>query len=107
VLLFGALDDKPWRAMLAILGPLARERVYCEPVVDIAGRRAVPARALADLFPGRASPDVEEALRLTLTARASKHSKHGGTVLVVGSIFLVGTVRAALLAEPRDALVPL
>lgn len=102
VLLFGALDDKPWRAMLAILGPLARERVYCEPIVDIAGRRAVPARALADLFPGHASADPEEALRVILS-----RARPGANVLVTGSIFLVGIARSALRGESRDLAVPL
>src|SRR4030095_2563765 len=48
VLLFGALEDKAWRPMLDVLAPLAAERVYCEPIGEVAGRRSVAPELLAE-----------------------------------------------------------
>jgi dihydrofolate synthase/folylpolyglutamate synthase len=102
ILLFGALADKPWPSLLRALAPLARERIYCEPLAPIAGRRSVAPEVLSQELPGMVASSPGEALSLAL-ARA----RPGDRVIVAGSAFLVGALRARLLAEPHDVLVPL
>ena len=99
-LLFGAMEDKLWQPMLDVLGPLADCRYYVEPLPEVAGRRPVAPTRLAEYLPGRVAGDVATSLHGALTAAH-------GTVVVTGSIYLVGAVRAALLRLPQDVVVPL
>jgi dihydrofolate synthase/folylpolyglutamate synthase len=102
VLVFGALCDKDWRAMLEVVGARSAHRLYVEPLPAVAGRRSVACAELTAVLPGIACASAAEAL-----ARGLGRAKPGDTVLVTGSVFLVGAVRAALFAEGKDVLVPL
>jgi dihydrofolate synthase/folylpolyglutamate synthase len=97
-LLFGALADKRWPEMLLALAPLADRRYYAEP------KGRAPA-ALADLqahAAGESAPSPREALRRALAA-----SRPGDTLVVTGSIYLVGEVRCALLGIEADPVIAL
>jgi dihydrofolate synthase/folylpolyglutamate synthase len=97
VLVFGALGDKDWRAMLRILAPLASKRIYVP--LPGAARTAVDPRAMRDLYAGEVASSVEEALSI------ARHDDR--PVVVAGSMVLVGEVRANLLGLPRDPPVAL
>ncbi len=102
LLVFGTMDGKPWRGMLARLAPLARQRIYCEPLVEMAGRKPAPPSSLAQAAKGTIAAGPEEALAMAL-----RLAQRGDTILVTGSIFLVGAIRASLLKQRRDVIVPL
>lgn len=93
VLVFGAVKDKNWKAMLARLEHCAAQRVYVRPEVD----RAMEVEPMAEAYPGDISDSVSEALQL---ARAKVGP--AGLVVVTGSTFLVGPARALLLGLPSD-----
>jgi dihydrofolate synthase/folylpolyglutamate synthase len=97
-LVFGALADKRWEEMLRALAPCAGRRFYTEPK----GRAAAPIAAMQAVAEGEAIPAPLEALRRALTV-----SRAGETVVVTGSIFLVGEVRAALLGIEADPVIAL
>lgn len=101
-LIFGAIDEKPHGPMLDAVARLANRRYYCRPIDPIAGRQAVEPDALAAAHPGRALGSPEEALEAALL-----QAQEGELIIVTGSIFLVGAVRAALLGLRRDAAIPL
>jgi dihydrofolate synthase/folylpolyglutamate synthase len=101
-MIFGALDDKDWRQMLRSLLPFSRQRLYCQPPVLMAGRNGACFDALSEVAPGEHLPTVIQALQ-----RALLCSQAGDTILVTGSIFIVGAARAFLLAEPCEAAVGL
>jgi dihydrofolate synthase/folylpolyglutamate synthase len=98
VLVFGALADKPFREMLAILGPLARSRYYASPK----GRSPAPLDELGAIARGEPAGEPREAV-----ARALTEARPGDTILITGSIYLVGEARAALLGEDPDPVVAL
>jgi dihydrofolate synthase / folylpolyglutamate synthase len=102
VLIFGAMADKPWPTMLDFLAPRARARIYTAPIPAIAERGPADLRAMARRHPGEGFADPAEAL-----ARALNLSRPGDTIVVAGSIFLVGTLRATLLDLERDVLLPM
>ena len=92
VLVFGAMADKAWTAMVARLAPVFRDRVYVAPSVRSAGRTAVaPADLRAIDGHGRSASTVPEAIAM---ARALAGSS--GTVVVAGSLSLVGEIRSLL-----------
>jgi dihydrofolate synthase/folylpolyglutamate synthase len=97
-LVFGSMADKDYPAMLAALAPLAGHRVYVAPE----GRRAADPAAMVHLAPGAVAAHPEHALELGRKAVGAS-----GLVVVAGSIFLVGAVRALLLGLPRDPPVAL
>jgi dihydrofolate synthase / folylpolyglutamate synthase len=97
-LVFGAMADKDAGAMLAVLAPHARHRFYVAPE----GRRATDPTRLVEHLPGVVARGIPEALE---QARAAAGT--GGSVLVAGSIFLVGAARAYLLGLPRDPAIAL
>jgi len=93
-IVFGAMRDKDARGMLALLAPVASAFALTEARIA----RAAPAAALAEEaaaaapeIPRVALPDREEALAWAL--------ERSPVVAVAGSIFLVGDLRAALLAR--------
>lgn len=98
VLVFGALADKEHAAMLGLLAPRAARRFYTTP----RGRAAAPLEALQAVAPGEAAPDPLAALAAALAAAAP-----GDLVVVTGSIYLVGQIRAALLGIEPDRAVAL
>jgi dihydrofolate synthase / folylpolyglutamate synthase len=97
-LVFGVMADKDYRGMLSLLAPLADHRVYVAPE----GRKAADPAWLATLAPGM----VEKSEKAALDLARSQVGNHG-LVVVAGSIFLVGAVRARLLGLPRDPPVAL
>jgi len=97
-LVFGAMADKDYTAMLAALGPHAQHRFYVAPD----GRKAADPAALACLLPGEIADDAAQALVL-----GRKAVGPDGLVLVTGSIFLAGAARALLLGLERDPAVAL
>jgi len=100
-LVFGAMGDKAWGTMVRELAPRFARRCYVAPSASGAGRNAASPNALLGIDPaGIASPSVEDAL---VTARASG----ADVVVVAGSLYLVGEVRALLLGESRDPQVGL
>ena len=101
-LVFGAMSDKPWQEMLSSIGPLAHSRYYCEPIRELSGRLPADPHELAAQLPGQAFTTPEEAL-----AQALAEAHAGDTVLVAGSIFLVGAVRGLLTGQARDVVVAL
>jgi dihydrofolate synthase/folylpolyglutamate synthase len=98
ILVFGALADKAWREMLSMIGPLARSRYYASPK----GRSPAPLDELGAIARGEPAGEPREAV-----ARAIAEARPGDTVLITGSIYLVGEARAALLGEEPDPVVAL
>lgn len=101
-LVFGAIDEKPYGPMLDAIAPLALKRHYCRPIDPVAGRRAVEPASLAAAHAGRTHARPADAIRAALDEAAP-----GELVVVTGSIFLVGAVRAELLGLERDIAMPL
>ncbi len=102
LLLIGAMETKQWRKMAVRLQPFAARRYCCEPIGEIAGKRPVDSRCLADTIGGRPFSSPAAAL-----AAALDDAAEDDLVLVTGSIFLVGAVRAQLLDLAQDEIVPL
>ncbi len=96
-LLFGALVDKAYVEMLEVLAPRAARRVYTSP----RGRAPAPFDALTAVAPGEVVAEPLAALdrALALTER--------GGVVVAGSSYLVGELRAALFGIDADPIIPL
>lgn len=97
-LLFGALADKGWAPFLSMLAPFTRERFYAEP----GGRAPARLEELAATAPGTVCASIDEAAERALAATAGE-----GTLLVTGSIYLVGSVRAKLTSGRRDPAIGL
>ena len=95
VLVFGALADKDWRAMVEALAPLARDAV----VTRVPSPRALDPQEAARAFSttgifGMVVEDPGHALRA-----AEGIAGPDGLVLVTGSLYLVGDVLARLAAR--------
>ena len=97
-LVFGAVADKSWREMLRILAPQADHRFYVPP----GGRESAPVHQMAAQFGGEPTDNVADAL-----GGARGAVGPGGLVVVAGSIFLAGAVRAHLMRLDRDPAVAL
>jgi dihydrofolate synthase / folylpolyglutamate synthase len=97
-LLFGTMADKSWDEMLASLAPAADHRVYVAPE----GRTPMAPATIAAAVDGKTAASVDEGL-----AVARSLVGENGLVVVAGSIFLVGAVRAQLLGLGRDPPVAL
>ncbi len=92
VLLFGAMADKDWRAMLALLRPHIDELVCTAPPLP---RAEDPAILAAE--GGHATASIEEAIQL-----AQQLAGKDGEVVVAGSIYSMGAVRGRLLGLECD-----
>lgn len=97
-LVFGALADKAYAPMLEMLAPHFDARFYAEPE----GRAPAPAAALQAIAPGEGIADATKAV-----AAALARTPEGGFVVVAGSIYLIGQVRAWLLGLTRDPAIAL
>ena len=91
-LVVGILDDKPYRAMLRLLLPLAERVIATQAKIN----RALPAATIAafakTIVPDvTAEPDVAAALR-----QAMRTAAPGSLTLAAGSLYVVGEVKAAL-----------
>lgn len=91
-LVFSAVAGKDIRGILKILAPLASRIFFCP--VDTP--RAVPVEELAACLPENAPPHETHA---SIDAALAAAVAHDDQVLVAGSLFLVGEVRALLTAE--------
>ena len=96
VLIFGAMQDKDYPHMLALLAPQIDQVIYLQPRIE----RAAPTADLQRVLPGFAACDAADALR-----RARRAAGSGGLVVVAGSIFLVAELRARVLHLPSDPLI--
>jgi dihydrofolate synthase/folylpolyglutamate synthase len=95
VLVFGAMADKAWTAMVQLLAPLFRDRVYVAPSVHSPGRAAVRLPDLRSLdSQGLCASTVSEAVGVARGLAGLE-----STVVIAGSLYLVGEVRALLLAH--------
>ncbi len=97
-LVFGVMQDKDYRAMLAQLTPHVDALFYARPDLP----RALDPRELQQIAPGTTARTVGEALRLA-RVRVGRR----GIVVVAGSIFLVAEARAKILRVPTDPLIRL
>lgn len=91
-LVVGILDDKPYRAMLRRLAPLAARVIATQAATP----RALPAEKIAAAA-SRFSLRVE--MRSTVTQaleQALRTAPEQGVVLVAGSLYVVGEAKAAL-----------
>lgn len=98
VLVFGALADKAYEPMLERVAPRARARVYTAPK----GRAPALLADLTHVAPGENVADPIAAL-----ARAFDLASPGDTILVTGSLYLVGELRAHLLGLAVDPFIAL
>ncbi|MBX7194703.1 MAG: bifunctional folylpolyglutamate synthase/dihydrofolate synthase [Sandaracinaceae bacterium] len=96
VLLFGAMADKAWREMLAILVPHVDEVVAVAPPLGRAEKADVIAREVAGHAAATVIEGVEESRRL---------AGQGGTVIVCGSIFVLAEARAHVLGITQEPLI--
>jgi dihydrofolate synthase / folylpolyglutamate synthase len=98
-LVFGAMADKNWKAMIDRLAPVTGPRVYVEPR---GGRASAPAAEMVAHLDGEVALGVGEALE-----KARQRVGRGGLVVVAGSTFLVGATRGYLLGMRMDPQVAL
>jgi dihydrofolate synthase/folylpolyglutamate synthase len=102
-LVFGAMGDKAWGTMVRELAPRFAHRVYVAPSASGGGRNAASPAALTAIDRGGVvAESIEQALD---TARRALGP--AGTIVVAGSLYLVGEVRAFLYGERRDPQVGL
>lgn len=91
-LVVGILDDKPYRAMLKRLAPLAGRIIATQAKIN----RALPAQRIAEA----ARPLAPEVVVIADVARALKHAVRtapaGSLTLVAGSLYVVGEAKAAV-----------
>ena len=91
-LVVGILDDKPYRAMLKRLVPLASRIIFTQAKIN----RALPAKTLVKAARPMTSDitvitDVAQALKV-----AVKTAPADGLTLVAGSLYVVGEAQAAI-----------
>jgi dihydrofolate synthase/folylpolyglutamate synthase len=91
-LVVGILDDKPYRAMLKCLLPLANRVIFTQAKIN----RALPAKTLLKAAQPMTSDvtiiaDVAQALKF-----AVKTAPAGGLTLVAGSLYIVGEAQTAI-----------
>ena len=96
-LLFGSMADKDWRPMLAALCAVAREVVLTRTPT---ARGAAP-EALAAAVPAGLPVTVEPDPAAALTRLMKDQRRRDAPILVAGSLYLVGAVRAGALT-PRS-----
>jgi dihydrofolate synthase/folylpolyglutamate synthase len=92
LLVIGILDDKPYKGMLSALMPTCHRTIITAPIIG----RAVPARTLADTArmytkDVRFIPQVAQAVK-----QAIKMADHRDTIVVAGSLYVVGETIQAL-----------
>lgn len=97
-LLFGALADKSYAEVLRLVAYTSSKRVYTSPK----GRAPAQLASLAQIAPGEMIDDPQKAFK-----RAVELTPAGGTVIITGSLYLVGEVRAHALQLPIDPVIPL
>jgi dihydrofolate synthase/folylpolyglutamate synthase len=92
-LLFGVLKDKQYPGMARLLAPLAANVVLCAP----ASERALPPEKLRRFFPGRKCRVERDLSRALAVAKKFKR-----TIIVCGSLYLVGGMRTIALGGEKN-----
>jgi len=102
--IFGALRDKDVAAMLSALAPHAASWVFTRP----ASVRAKNPSELPGALPrsGAAPHALAETPAEALALADARAARDGGRVVVCGSLYLVGDVRAIVLARSEGAREP-
>jgi dihydrofolate synthase/folylpolyglutamate synthase len=95
VLVFGAMRDKHVDEMAGELFPLAQRVI----ATRVRMKRAATTNQLAEIGAALGVPVIEEAAIGQALARAEGLARPGETVVVAGSLYLVGAVRKRLLAR--------
>ena len=98
VLVFGAMRDKHFREMGETLFPLARRVV----VTRVRMARAATTKQLSEIGEATGQDVIEEPSVRGALWKAASLTRPGETVVVAGSLYLVGAVRK-LLVDPRAA----
>lgn len=95
-LLFSAVDDKDYTDMIhTILDKISFRNVI---VTQVGGYRKVPAEALADIFAKEGCPSAEACDDVeTAFKRALELKGKDGMLFCVGSLYLVGEIKTAIL----------
>jgi dihydrofolate synthase/folylpolyglutamate synthase len=89
-IVFGAMADKQYEEMISILRPHAQQFVFTQAKTG----RAKPAQELQGLVSGSyAASTVAEAIAVART-----HAPAGSTILVCGSLYLIGDARPLILS---------
>jgi dihydrofolate synthase/folylpolyglutamate synthase len=87
-IIFGAMADKQYEEMISILRPHAQQFVFTKPK----NSRAKEPRDLQALVPGsRSELTSEDAITF-----AETHAPAGSTILICGSLYLIGEARSVL-----------
>ena len=94
LLVIGMLDDKDVEQAAGAIAPVTGRAVVSEPPSP----RAAPAERLARALAAQGVPVVVEREPVGALARALREAEPGQPVLVTGSLYLVGAVRAHVLA---------
>jgi len=97
VLVYGVMADKDWREMLNRLSGRF-DRVVCVPVKQA---RALDPKIAADYLRARSQPTVATCIEEGLN-EATRLAGVEGTVVVTGSVFLVGEVYEGIAASAED-----
>lgn len=98
--LFAAMGDKDWRAMIELLGPHCASAVVTEVVTP----RAAAGESLREAF-ARHCPTTFEADASIAFARVRAAAAPGDVAVVTGSLFLVGAVHGLLRGRGPTAVV--
>ncbi|MEO5340374.1 MAG: bifunctional folylpolyglutamate synthase/dihydrofolate synthase [Magnetococcus sp. MYC-9] len=99
LLIFAAMQDKDVSGMVDILAPQV-DRVW---TTRVGGERGVPAQNLADLWLRAGKAAQACATPAEALAAACAASPPAGQLLICGSLYLVGAIRAILLANTAQA----
>jgi len=97
-LVFGVMADKDWQSMVPELGPLCKSVTLTAPQV----RRAAPPETLLPAWSAYAPVRVVEEPAAALEAVLAQCSDDD-TVVVTGSLFLVGAVRSRFASATRKS----
>jgi dihydrofolate synthase/folylpolyglutamate synthase len=97
-LVFGVMADKDWQSMVPELGPLCKSVTLTAPQV----RRAAPPETLLPAWSAYAPVRVVEEPVAALEAVLAECSEDD-TVVVTGSLFLVGAVRSRFASATRKS----
>ncbi|MGH7859235.1 MAG: bifunctional folylpolyglutamate synthase/dihydrofolate synthase [Candidatus Binatia bacterium] len=101
-LVFGVLADKRWEPMVERLAPLVTEAI----VVPVPERRSEDPGRVGAAFAGRVRTRTAASGSEALDRLRADLAGRDEVIVVAGSLFLVGEVRAQALGTPRDPRVP-
>jgi len=89
-IVFGVLKDKDYKKMIKYLENLNGEFIFTKPNSD----RALDPEELLKYGEGTVIEDPKEAFEI-----AKKKAKNGDAILVVGSLYLIGDIKSAILCK--------